>query len=77
MGMLTLTVPCTFLRPSPRHSLQGFSIVTPDPLHVGQVLRMLINPWFEATCPIPPQVEHMTLPEPAAAPVPEQDSHSS
>ena len=54
-GILTFTESLPLYRPCPLQLVHGFSIITPEPSQVGQVLRILIKPWFDATWPTPPQ----------------------
>ena len=48
-----------FIRPSPRHSLQGWVIVCPAPLQSGQWDWTLKNPWARTTWPVPRQVRQV------------------
>ena len=63
--------------PTPRHSEQGFSMISPSPPQLGQVEAMEKKPEFLRTWPEPPQVGQSFLPLPLSAPVPLQASQRS
>ncbi len=64
-------------RPSPPHSLQGFSTIWPVPRQRGQVWETWKKPREEMTWPRPPQVGQLDAREPGSAPLPAQRPHPS
>src|SRR5471030_1977378 len=75
-GILTLSFVFFATRPSPRHTVQGFSIFVPVPLHVGHVCVNVMIPPERRICPAPRHVGHVTRREPGSAPEPLQRSQA-
>ena len=71
-GIRTLSFVVLATRPSPRHSVHGFSIFTPEPPQVGQVWVKTMMPPDRRTWPAPRQVGQVTRLEPGSAPEPWQ-----
>jgi hypothetical protein len=73
-GMLTESWRSFSTRPAPWQVLQGFLIVWPMPLQVGQVRSTVKKPCCARTLPMPEQVGQVTGSAPPSAPVPRQVS---
>jgi hypothetical protein len=74
-GIVIVTVRDLRSVPTPRHSGQGFSMISPSPLQLGHVEAMEKNPEFLRTWPEPPHVGQSFLPLPFSAPIPLQAPH--
>src|SRR5512140_627865 len=71
-GIVTFIFCFFFARPDPPQSRQGFSMIEPSPLQLGQGCAMEKKPDERRTCPEPWQVGQTRFPAPSALPEPRQ-----